>query len=407
MDEKHVMPHHNDSDEINLLDYLIVILKHKSFIVKTTLGAMTLAAAISLLLPKYYRAETKILPPNKTGTSMASFFTNQMGGMGINPGILGIKSSASLYKEFLKTRPVLDYVIKKLDLMKYYDVGKKYIARKLLKGNLMLSEDRKSGIVTVAYVDRNPEMAAKIVDAFVEGLDELNNNLAVTEAAQRRLFFEKQLSTAKEELVKAEEDLKNFQQKTGTIKVDSEAEAAIETASKLRAEISAKEVEMRVMRNYATEQNPDLQKLKEEVSALKEQLRKFESKSPSDSALFSTKKISVLGTQYLRKMREFKYRESLYEILLRQYEAARLDESRDAGVIQIVEKAEPPEMRFKPQRKKIVVNTGLVVFFLSVFFVFMKVWWENLKNDPQNRERIKVLKDNISEIKTVLAKIKK
>lgn len=402
MPQNHLKQNDNN-DDINLLDYLIVILKHKSFIIKATLGAMIIAAVISLVLPKTYRAETKILPPQKSGSSMSAFFASQMGSMGLSPSMIGMKGTNKLYVALLKTRPVLDYVAGKLNLEEYYGAGSGYKVRKILSSNLMVTDDRKSGIITVACADKNPGMSAKIANSFIEGLDNLNNRLAVTEAAQRRLFFEKQLEKAKESLIESEEDLQKFQQKTGTIKVDAEAEAAIEGTSKIKAEISAKEVELRVMRNYATEQNPDLQKLKEKISALKEQLRKFESRS-SDDAIFSTKKLSALGTQYLRKMREFKYNESLYEIMLKQYESARLDESRDASIIQVVEKAEAPEKRWKPRRKKIVLNTGLVVFFFSIMLVFVRVWWENLKTE--SGEKVETVKKllNLSGVKSILKK---
>ncbi|MCK5582792.1 MAG: hypothetical protein KAI33_03325, partial [Elusimicrobiales bacterium] len=226
MNQNHLEQDDNN-DDINLLDYLIVILKHKSFIIKATFGAMIIAAIISLILPSIYRAEIKILPPQKSGSSMA-LFASQMSGMGISPSMLGIKNTNSLYLSLLKTKPVLDYVIKELDLLEKFEVDENFQARRILTGNLSVRDDRKSGIITVSYTDRNPMMTANIANSFIEGLRNLNNNLAVTEASQRRLFFEEQLKYAKEALIKSEEGLQTFQQKTGTIKIDEQAKAAIE-----------------------------------------------------------------------------------------------------------------------------------------------------------------------------------
>ncbi|MCK4936920.1 MAG: hypothetical protein KAR84_08715, partial [Elusimicrobiales bacterium] len=343
------------NDEINLLDYLIVILKHKGVILKATFGAMIIAVIISLFLPSMYRAETKILPPQKASSSM-SIFASQMSGMGISPSMLGMKDANSLYVSLLKTKPVSDYVIKELDLLTKLEMESKEGARKILSGGLRIADDKRSGIMTISYEHRNPKLSADIANAFINGLRNLNNSLAVTEASQRRLFFEEQLKYAKNSLIESEEGLQSFQQKTGTIKIDDQAKAAIEETSLIRARISGKEVGLRVMKTYATSQNPDLQKLENEISALKEQLSKLESKNIGDDSLFSTGKLSVLGAEYIRKMREFKYNEVLYEILMKQYGAAKLDEARDASIIQVVEKAEAPEKRFKPQRKKIVVN---------------------------------------------------
>ncbi len=286
-------------------------------------------------------------------------------------------------------------MIKNLDLLKIFEVDKKYEARKILTGNLNVQDDKKSGIITVSYINRNPEISANIANYFIEGLRNLNNNLAVTQASQRRLFFEEQLKYAKNALIKSEEGLQAFQQKTGTIKIDEQAKAAIEETSLIRAKISGKEVGLRVMKAYATSQNPDLQKLENEILALKDQLSKLESKNIGDDSLFSTGKLSVLGAEYIRKMREFKYNETLYEILMKQYGAAKLDEARDTSIIQVIEKAEVPEKRFKPQRRKIVVNTGLIVFFFSIFLVFIKVYYENLIIDLENKPKIEDLKKSI------------
>jgi uncharacterized protein involved in exopolysaccharide biosynthesis len=393
MNQNHLEQNDNNTD-INLLDYLIVILKYKNFIFKATFGAMIIAVIISLFLPSIYKAETKILPPQKSGSSMA-YLASQMSGMGLSPGMLGVKNINSLYVSLLKTKPVLNHVIDNLDLIKVFEVKKKFQARKILIANIRVRDERKSGIITVAYIHKNPKIAANIANSFIEGLRNLNNNLAVTEASQRRLFFEEQLKYAKETLIKSEDALQAFQQKTGTIKIDDQAKAAIEETSLIRAKISGKEVGLRVMKSYATSQNPDLQKLENEVDALKEQLLKLESKNIGDDSLFSTGKLSVLGAEYIRKMREFKYNESLYEILMQQYGAAKLDEARDVSIIQVIEKAEAPERRFKPSRREVVVNTGLIVLFLSMALVFIWEYYKKLILEPGIKTKIEDLKKSI------------
>ncbi|MBU2529691.1 MAG: hypothetical protein KKD35_01525 [Elusimicrobia bacterium] len=381
--------------DINPLDYLIVILKNKNFIFKVTFVSMVLAAIISLFLPSMYRAETKILPPQKSSSSVA-MFASQMSGMGISPSLFGMKGPNSLYVSLLKTKPVLDYVFRDLNLAEELEIESKEGARKILSDGLRIDDDKRSGIITVGFEHRNPKIAADIANSFIGGLRNLNNSLAVTEASQRRLFFEEQLKVAKEALIKSENEMQNFQQKTGTIKIDEQAKAAIEETSLIRAKISGKEVGLRVMKSYATSQNPDLQKLENEVAALKEQLSKLESKKIGDDSLFSTGKLSVLGAEYIRKMRDFKYNETLYEILMTQYGAAKLDEARDSSIIQVVEKAEVPIKRFKPSRRKIVVNTGLLMFFFSVFLVFTKDYYKKLKLSTESKSKIEDLKKAIN-----------
>ncbi|OGN79774.1 MAG: hypothetical protein A2X26_13190 [Chloroflexi bacterium GWC2_49_37] len=372
--------------EINILEYIIVILKHKEFIIKTTLAAMLIAAVVSFLVPPTYLAETKILPPQSGNSSMASLMATQMG---LSSSVLGVKTTNDLYIALLKTRGVADYVIDNQDLMRKYGKKSREATRKILATSLVVRDDKKSGIIAVGFQHRKPQNAADIANAYVEGLQNLNNELAVTEAGQRRLFFEGQLKTAKENLIKSEENLKYFQQRTGTIKIDDEAKAVIGTVAEMRAKISAKEVQLRVMKSYATSENPDLQRLQDETSALKEELRKMESKNrPGDDSVSTVGKMSSLGTEYIRRMREFRYNEALYEILIKQFEAAKLDESKDAALLQIVEKAEAPEGKIKPQRRRMVVNSGGIVFFLSVCFVVLASYYRGLTLNPDTKMEI-------------------
>ncbi len=390
MTDQHPAP---QEDEINLLDYVIVVLKHKEFIIKTTLAAMALAAVVSLVIPPTYQAETKILPPSGGGSSMASLMMAQMGGLGFPQGAFFGKTNDDLYVSLLVTRPVEDYVIDKFGLMNEYGATRRDLVRQKLADNLTTSIDRKSGIVTLGFTSRSPQQAADIDNAFVEGLQNLNNNLALTDAAQRRLFFEEQLKIARDKLVASENALKSFQQRTGTIKLDDEAKAAVENIAQLRAQVTAKEVQISAMRAYATTDNPDLQRLQDEAAALRGELAKMESRGQAgDGPVSSVGNISSLSTEYLSRMRDYKYKESLYEILLKQLEAAKLDESRDAALIQIVEKAEVPQIKAAPSRRKMVINAGIVVFFVSILFVLFRDSWRNIDRNSELWHKI----DNLS-----------
>jgi capsule polysaccharide export protein KpsE/RkpR len=377
-------------EDVHVLEYILVILKHKEFIIKITIGAMTAAALISLLIPPTYLAETKILPPQSGNSSMASLMASQMG---LPSAVLGVKTTNDLYIALLRTRAVADYVIDNQNLILTFKAKSRESIRRILEANLVTRDDKKSGIVVVGFHHSNPQKAADIANAFVAGLQNLNNNLAVTEASQRRLFFEEQLRNAKENLIKSEENLKYFQQRTGTIKIDDEAKAVIGTVAEMRAKISAKEVQLRVMRSYATPENPDLLRLQDETAALKEELRKMESKTlGGDDAVFNVSKISSLGTEYIRRMREYKYNEALYEILIKQFEAAKLDESKDAALLQIIERAEAPEVRVKPDRRKIVVRTGVLFLVFSILGVLVRSYYHSYISDPLNQTLIENLK---------------
>ena len=398
----------NIDDEIDLLDLLIPILKYKGLIIRITLYSFFISIIVSLLLPKKYLSSAKILPPQTQSSVSQQILSQFLGasGLGSVGGFAGIKDNLSLYAELIKTNTVLDYVIEKNDLKNVYKKDKTYKLREILKSNIVIKTDKKSGIIDVGYIDKDPELAYKITTSLIDGLKFLNNNLAITEASQRRLFYEEQLKLAKENLVKSEEDLRVFQLKTGSIKVDEDAKAAIEEASMIRAKISAKEVELKVLKTYATPNSPEYKQIEAEISALKEQLSKLQAKIPGDDYLFSTKKASLYGIEFIRKMREFKYNEALYEILLKQYEAAKLDESRDSTVIQIIENPEIPEKRYSPKRKLIVLVSTFTKFFFSIFFVFFINLFESMKQSKEGLDKISKIKSFL-DFKTVKYEIKK
>lgn len=381
-------------DEINLLDYLIVLLKRKRLIIGITLGAAIITAIISLIMPPIYRAETKILPAQQDSSSMAQTISQLPGAAGLAGGAFGIKTPNELHIGLLKSRPVLDPIIDRFKLMGLYKTKSREDARNALSNALEARDDKKSGIITVGVEDKDPKRAADMANAFVEELKNLNKGLAVTEASQRRLFFEGQLKDAKESLIKAEESMKGFQEKTGAIKMDEQAKAVIGGIANLRAQAAAKEVQFKVMRTYATPQNPDLQRAEEELRGLRVELSKLEAKGGGQNPdpLMPTGRIPGVGTEYVRKLRDFKYNEALYEILLRQFETAKLDEAKDAAIIQVIEKAIPPEKRAKPKRRQMVMIAMVTGFFISVFTAFFMEYIEKSSKGPDNKERFETLR---------------
>lgn len=383
----------NQDDEINLLDYLIVVLKRKRLIISITFGIAFVTAIYSFTLPPIYKAETRILPPQQSGTGAAAQLISQLGGAaGLLGGAAG-KSSNDLYMGLMRSRPVLDRIIDRFKLMELYKFKSREDARSGLAGSIKSQDDKKSGIITVGVENKDPKLSADLANAFIEELRIFNKGLAVTEASQRRLFFEEQLKDAKDGLVKAEDTMKGFQERTGAVQIDAQSRTVLEGMANLRAQIAAKEVQIKVIRTYATSQNPDLQNVDEELKGLKIELSKLESKGGSGyNTLMATGRVPSIGTEYVRKMRDLKFNETLYELLLKQYEAAKLDEARDATVIQVIEKAIPPEQRIKPKRRQMVMIAAVTGFFFSIVAAFFMEYKEKALNDPENRQRFETLR---------------
>lgn len=380
-------------DEIDLMELFRALSRRRRLILGITAASAVVAMVVSLLLPVYYKAETRILPPQDKGSNLAAQLMGQAGGLiALAGGAAGIKPQGELFVAMTKSRTVLDRMVDRFELMKLYKKQYRQDARKKLLELLTVREDRKSGVIFLTVEDRDPKRSADMANAFVEELKSLAGGLAISEAGQRRMFFEEQIRQTKESLSRAEEEVKGFQQRTGAFQVDAQAKAIIEGIANLRARIAVKEVEAKVLRSFATAQNPDLQRTEEEVRALRVELEKVESgKGRGFDPLMSSDRIPAIGMEYLRKLRQLKYNETLYELLVKQFELAKLDEARDAVVIQVIDRAVLPERKSRPRIALIVSLSTVTAFFLSLFVVMLldSLWKKSgrrMGDDPLSTE---------------------
>ncbi len=373
-------------DVIELTELFRALSRRRRLILGITAASAAVALVVSLLLPNYYKAETRILPPQDKGGNLAAQLLGQGGAglLGLAGGISPIKTPGELFVEIMKSRTVLDRIVDRFDLLNRYKKRYRQDARKRLLDLVSAKEERKSGIIILTVEDRDPKRAAEIANAFVEELKSLKGGLAISEAGQRRMFFEDQIRQTKVSLSRSEEEIKAFQQRTGMFQIDAQARAIIEGIARLRAGIAVKEVEAKVLRSFATTQNPDVQRIEEEIRALRTELEKLEtSKGSGFDPIMSSGRVPEMGTEYLRKLRQLKYNETLYELLSKQYELAKLDEARDTVVIQVIDRAVTPELKSRPKISLIVSVATVMAFFLAVIFVlFLEQPWKKPGNPP-------------------------
>jgi uncharacterized protein involved in exopolysaccharide biosynthesis len=233
-----------------------------------------------------------------------------------------------------------------------------------------------------------------MANAYVEEYRTLSQHLAIGEAGQRRLFFEQQLEQAKDNLANAEEALKETEQKNGIIQVDSQARALIESAAGIRAQITAKEVQLQAMRTYATAQNADVIQTQQELDTLRAQLAKLggNADDSNDGLIVPKGKVPQAGIEYVRKLRDVKYYEAIFEILARQFEVAKLDEAKEGALIQVVDPAVVPDYKSSPRRSLITIIATAIGFFIGIFAAFFREGMERLKQDPEQSERLDILR---------------
>jgi tyrosine-protein kinase Etk/Wzc len=386
-------------DEIALLDLLIALAARRRLIAGVTIGCAVLAGIVSLILPKQYTATTVLLPPQQN-SSLAGALTSQLGSLGSMAALAGgfnLKNPNDMYVGMLHSETVEDGMIDRFGLMREYH--KRYLsdARKALERHVTIEGSGKDGLIHISLEDRDPQRAAVLANGYVEQFQKLSQNLAITEAGQRRLFFQQQLEKAKDDLANAEEALKQTEQTTGLIQLDSQARALIESAASLRAQIAAKEVQIQAMRTYATGENAELVEAQQELDSLRAELAKLGGSEANANALIVPKgQMTQAGLEYVRRLRDVKYYETIFDILARQFEIAKLDEAKEGALIQVVDPAIRPDRRSFPKRTLIVVVATAVGLFLGILIALVQAGFARLREDPESSAKLALLKSMLA-----------
>ena len=332
------------SDGLDLLEILLILSKSRWNILAATVGAMILGAALAVFLKPTFTANALILPPQQ---GAASSMLGQLGSLASFASGIAVKNPADVYVGILSSRTISDEIISKFNLEQVYQTKTLEDTRKVLKSNTRLIATN-DGLVHVLVEDHTAERASDIANAYVDQLYAVNSHLAISEAAQRRVFFDQEVAGEKAALTAAEDDLRKTAEKTGVIQLNGQAESMIRSIAQLRAEIAAQEVHIQALRTFATDQNPETIQAQEEATALRAQLSQLE-KDPRNgtpgSPEFAAGQVPAVSLEYARKFREFKYHETLFDLLSKQYEAARIDEARAAPLIQTVDRAIAPDKK--------------------------------------------------------------
>jgi uncharacterized protein involved in exopolysaccharide biosynthesis len=332
----------------SLLTLLRLTVKWKKLIWKTSVAIVIVVAVVAFLLPARYMATVVVMPPQQSSSASAAMMA-QMGNMGgmaaVAAGSLSIKNPNDQQVALLKSRTVEDAMAARFHLKELYHSGYLSTTRKSWERHTEVDNGLKDGLLRISVVDSNPRRAAEMANGWVEEYQRFTSTIAITEASQRRLFYERELSVARQDLINAEEDLKQTEQRTGVIDVEGQDRSMIASAAVLRGQLAAKQIEIRAMREFAAAGNPDLERAQQEAAGLEAQLTAIDAASDRKTGdLIAPKgKITQAGLDYARSLREVKYRETVQDLLTRQYEGARVDEARQGALIQVVDPADVPD----------------------------------------------------------------
>lgn len=358
-----------EDDGVQLLDLLLPLLAHWKLLVFGSLAAGLLALGVAFIVPVTYTARTTMLPPQQQQSGLTAALQSLGGLAGLAGAGGSLKSPADQYVALMQSVNATDRMVDQFDLMRVYKADYRFQARNALEAHTRITIGKKDGLITIEVDDHEAQRAADLANTYVEELKRLTSVLAVSEAQQRRAFFEKELKEARDNLAKAQKAL----QATGfdVAAMRAEPKAAAESYARLKAQITSAEVRAQVLRSTLADGAPELRQQLDELAALRSQLARLEAASEKGEA-----------TDYISNYREFKYREALFELFARQYELARVDESREGALIQVVDPATTPEYKSKPKRALMAVGSTFVAFMLLAVFVLIRHKWREAGRDP-------------------------
>ncbi len=392
----------NQEEEIDLLAYWQLLVARKWFIAKIVGCAFIVSLIVSLLLPKSYLATTALLPPQQdmlnASLGLQSMGGGASGGGGLGAlagGMLGLKTPADLWVGILKSRTITDAMINRFGLRALFGTKTIEETRLVFREKVKIVK-AKDDIISISVEDEDPKRAAQMANAFVAELDQLNKRQVMSAGGRTRAFVEKRLLETKEELAKAEEAVKLFQEENKAIKLDAQSQAVIKAVGTMRGELMAKEMMLQTMLSYATPNHPEVSILKTEVQSLKQGLAELsDGRKPSSSVapkdiFIPTSQIPALGLQYVRLLREAKIQETLHTLLTQQFEIARIQEAKDSPTVQVLDVATVPEKKDKPKRGLIVLLSTITAGFVSIFLVFFMAFLE--KNKMQRVDNSPLIK---------------
>jgi tyrosine-protein kinase Etk/Wzc len=356
--------------EINLIDLLTGFARRKKLLLGMPIAFALCAALGSLALPNIYKATTTVLPSKQT-QSNAIAMLNQLGGFGgSTPGALNISIPDELYLSMLRSISVADKLIQRFDLNAAYGLESTEATRQLLASNTAITIGR-DRLIAIAVQDKDSKRAPQIANAYVEELLILVKRMALTEASHRRLFYERQLQSVKAQLAQAELEFNAAPNMAKS--VNERDRTLVERAANLRAQISAKEIQLGVMQTFVTVNNQEYNRGQQRIGAMRAELARLENQ---DSGLRQPeRRLDTRGSvSGIMKLQDIKYFQLLYELLAQQYEVARIDEAKDSSLIQVLDKAVEPEHYIKPKRKfTVLISAGLGLFLAALWVLIFDV----------------------------------
>ncbi len=392
----------NTSHQADVVEWLWLLWKRRKFLARVTLCGLVLSTMIAFLIPKRFDSTTRLMPPDSQSSAgmamMAAMAGGGSGGLGLGSmagDLLGMKSSGALFVDILGGRTVQDRLVDRFDLRRVYHQRYWEDARKTLAQYSAISEDRKSGIITITVVDHDPQRAAQLAQAYVEELDRLVAEVSTSSARRERVFIEQRLQSVKQGLDEASRQFSEYASKNTTLDITAQGKATVEAAARLEGELIASQSELDGLEQIYTKNHVRVRAMQARVDELRSELHKMggESTGPpvgqsltadkdSNQEFPSIRQLPLLGVKWSDLYRETKVQETVYELLTRQYELAKIQEAKEIPTVKVLDAAVVPEKKSAPSRLFIMVLGSLFALSLGIVWVVGATTWESI--DPED-----------------------
>jgi len=385
----------------------------RRFFFRAAAAGLLVSTLVAFMIPKSYTSTTQLMPPDPQSTSgmamMAAMAAKGGGGLaGVAGDLLGLKSSGALFIGVLRSQTSQDRLIQQFDLIKVYGVRLVMDARMRLDENTSISEDKKSGIITISVTDHDPQRAAALASAYVDQLNTLVSELSTSSAHRERVFLEERLKVAKQDLDNASNQLAQFSSKNNTLDIQQEGKAMLDAAGSIAGEMIAAQSQLEGLRQIYTDNNSRVRSLNARVAELRKQLEKLGGTQADGAKIAipptelsgdpSTAKaggglpyptlrsLPLLGAKYADFYRRAKIQETVYELLTEQYELAKVQEAKETPSVKVLDPARVPERKSFPPRLVVMFLGTFLVCAMSVVWVLGAARWE--ETDPQDPRRV-------------------
>jgi capsule polysaccharide export protein KpsE/RkpR len=388
----------------------------RAFIMKWCVKGLVIAAVMAVLVPNRYDATTRLMPPESSGGSGMAMISALVGKAGAGPGLsslasdlLGTKTSGALYMEALRSRTVEDRLVNRFDLRRVYWVRYMEDARQYLEGNTSISEDKKSGVITVSVSDRNKQRATALTQAYIEELNRLMSEVSTSSARRERLFIEQRLLTVKSDLHRAAEEFSQFASQNTTLDVSAQTRAMVDAGADLQGNLMAAQSELEGLEQIYTSGNVRVRSLRARVDELRRQLGEMAgakpspaageppgampdqtlgsqpSNKPSDMIYPSIRKLPLLAVRWAELYQQAKIQETVYQLLTQEYELAKIQEAKEIPTAKVMDEATLPERKSFPPRVVFIILGVVLGGLAGSLWVGGFLFWEAIEPDDPTK----------------------